>query len=831
MIKNELKSLLKNKFLLLVLIVILLIPSIYAGLFLSSMWDPYGNLDKLPVAVVNKDEPVDYEGKRLAIGETLTESLSENDSMNFILTDEATAAKGLSDGKYYMVITVPDDFSKNASTVMDAEPKQMNLQYATNPGMNYISSKLSQSAIKEVKASIMEQVTRSYTESVFASLEDIGAGFDKAADGTSTMLDGEQALSDGANTLTDKLGVLSQATLTLTDGSSTLQKGLDAYLDGVGQADQGVAQLESGAQALVEGTGQLQAGSQAVLDGLTTMQSNINESLSTDNVKNLQYASDSLVTLNKSIQQLNTAVNGDGSTGQQGVNLSGLTDSLASVGTSLTTAGKELNSAAGNLVGKYAATGNTADLGGSAAKVITAYKTLSSLYQNDTTLTQAQKEVILSAMNALYDPSNQIDTNTAYDYIAQATSNVSTAGENIKTSGNVLTGVANSGLTEQVITLKSSIKTLATASDKLLPASSKGITSLLTGMQKVQTGLNQTKEANGKSGLVEGMSLVNTGLDNLATGISGANGLQAGIAKLKSGTAQLTAKNQDIRNGANALTEGSGKIADGAKQLENGSKELGTGIEKLMSGTNTLNEELTKGGEQIKSKQPSSQNIDMFVSPVITEETQITKVQDNGHAMAAYMMSVGLWVGCLAFCLMYPLMSYKGELKNGLSWWGSKAIVAYTVAISMGIVLLAALQMFNGLEPVAFGKTMVVSIAAAMCFMSIMYFFNVLMGKAGSFFMLIFMVLQLAGSAGTYPIEISGDLAAALHKYVPFTYSVRAFRSTISGGINIWASLKVLITLTLVFTALTVVLFEYRANRIKKNEKIFYHWIEEKGLA
>ena len=97
--------------------------------------------------------------------------------------------------------------------------------------------------------------------------------------------------------------------------------------------------------------------------------------------------------------------------------------------------------------------------------------------------------------------------------------------------------------------------------------------------------------------------------------------------------------------------------------------------------------------------------------------------------------------------------------------------------------------------------------------------------------MLIFMVLQLAGSAGTYPIEISGDLAAALHKYVPFTYSVRAFRSTISGGISIWASLKVLITLTLIFTALTIVLFEYRANRIKKNEKIFYHWIEEKGLA
>lgn len=48
--------------------------------------------------------------------------------------------------------------------------------------------------------------------------------------------------------------------------------------------------------------------------------------------------------------------------------------------------------------------------------------------------------------------------------------------------------------------------------------------------------------------------------------------------------------------------------------------------------------------------------------------------------------------------------------------------------------------------------------------------------------MIVFMVLQLSGSAGTYLIEISGDFAAAIHCYVPFTYTVNAFRSAISGG-------------------------------------------------
>ena len=97
--------------------------------------------------------------------------------------------------------------------------------------------------------------------------------------------------------------------------------------------------------------------------------------------------------------------------------------------------------------------------------------------------------------------------------------------------------------------------------------------------------------------------------------------------------------------------------------------------------------------------------------------------------------------------------------------------------------------------------------------------------------MLVFMVLQLAGSAGTYPIEISGKFAAAIHKYVPFTYTVNAFRSAISGGTNIGSELRVLVTLAIIFMVLTVMLFVYRANRIKMGKPIFYRWIEEHGLA
>ena len=63
MLKQEWKSIFKTKKMMLILFGISLIPSLYTVLFLSSMWDPYGKLAELPVAVVNQDKAVSYNEK------------------------------------------------------------------------------------------------------------------------------------------------------------------------------------------------------------------------------------------------------------------------------------------------------------------------------------------------------------------------------------------------------------------------------------------------------------------------------------------------------------------------------------------------------------------------------------------------------------------------------------------------------------------------------------------------------------------------------------------------------------------------------------------------
>jgi Predicted membrane protein len=74
MIKEEWKYLLKHKLMVIVFAVMIFIPSIYSVTFLKSMWDPYGQLKNLPVAVVNNDKSVNYQGTDLKVGKDLTKN-------------------------------------------------------------------------------------------------------------------------------------------------------------------------------------------------------------------------------------------------------------------------------------------------------------------------------------------------------------------------------------------------------------------------------------------------------------------------------------------------------------------------------------------------------------------------------------------------------------------------------------------------------------------------------------------------------------------------------------------------------------------------------------
>lgn len=360
-----------------------------------------------------------------------------------------------------------------------------------------------------------------------------------------------------------------------------------------------------------------------------------------------------------------------------------------------------------------------------------------------------------------------------------------------------------------------------------------GIKTYTNGVSTLNTGL--TTLNNNSSSLTSGAGQLNSGLTSLnkQTPVltSGVSQLSNGSAQLYAGTGKLTANSAALISGSSQLSAGAGKISDGSAALADGSSTLGDGISQVKDGADTLASSLADGADEVTSIHADEETTDMFSSPVEDNGSKLTNVKNNGHGMAPYMMSVALWVAGIAFSIMYPLTKYHDQLKSGFSWWASKASVLVILSIADALLMIGCLHFFNGFAPKEMGKTMLVASFASLAFMSIMYFFNAALGKVGSFLMLIYMVVQLAGSAGTYPVELSGSFVPDIHSFLPFTYTVDAFRSTIAGGTSIMPCMIMLILITVVFSVLTVLLFERRAHKIKAGKPTLTDLLEKLGLA
>lgn len=905
MVKQEWKSLWRNKILMIVLVFIIAIPAIYTTLFLGSMWDPYGKLDNLPVAVVNLDEPVEYEGETLNVGKNLVDKLKDDGSLCFNFTDADQAERGLKNGTYYMVITVPKNFSENATTLMDTVPKKMELDYKTNPGTNYIAMKMSETALEKIKTSVAQEVTKTYAETIFDKISEAGDGMKDAADGAGEIYDGTEKLSDGNKTISDNLKTLSEGTLTFKDGTSELKVGLSSYLDGVNQLSDGSTTLANGATSLLTGALKLNDGANSLSDGTKTLSSGtatlesgaktLESGLKTytDGVKQ---ANDGAAALNSNssaltagAQQL-TAGNEQLSSGSAQI-LGGLNQMSSTVKSGLPSEDK-ITELSGGLDTYSAAIGkmneelqntslpteedlanlnavktdltNSLTNAGDNAKSL--YVLAAQLQASGDLQTAAQvKEIADSlAVNVTSAANDATAISAVFEQVTPSLSKVTELKNGVaelnenkelvlggaKTAVNgMYSGLANVSyaLDTQIIpgmsTLDGGISQVSDGAKSL----SSGLTAYTSGVAQVGSGLTQlndnsaqlnsgaTQLSSGASQLASGAKSLDSGADELKSGTKtladGTKTLDDGTKTLTNGFATLTANNSKLSSGANQLANGAVTLNDGADKLYDGSITLGNGLSDLKDGANTLKTGLEDGQKTIDENKGDDAVYEMISSPVESNETKISNVENNGHAMAAYMMCVGLWVLCIAFCIMYPLTEHHGTIKSGFSWWLSKAGVAYLVALVSAYAMIGSLQLFLHFEPTELLNTFLVAGITAIAFMSILYFFNVWLGKVGSFLMLIFMVVQLAGSAGTYPIEISGDFVATIHKWLPFSYAVDAFRGTISGNGNILEVTIVLLSIAIIFTLLTIMMFNIRAKMIKNNKKGLYDFIEKCGLA
>lgn len=313
--------------------------------------------------------------------------------------------------------------------------------------------------------------------------------------------------------------------------------------------------------------------------------------------------------------------------------------------------------------------------------------------------------------------------------------------------------------------------------------------------------------------LQAGVSALNNGVNQLApnaiTAFNGYNSVRFANNQLLAGSASLT-------NGLSEAKSGSQKLANGASLLESRSGALIDGTSQLTSGADTLANKLADASNRIKIQPTGATTQQQIANPVKSEMTEKGNVPNYGYALSPYVLSLSLFVGAIILNVIYPIRKTFSEQESAIRWWLSKASVAGVAAFMQATILMLVMVFFLGLTPEHPAHFIGAIYLTSFAYMSIVSLLVIVLDNPGRFLAMILLVLQLGSSEGTFPIQTANGFFQAINPLVPMTYSIRALRQAISGGLDntfYGGSMWVLFGFLLVANLLTIGFFAYRGKR------------------
>lgn len=848
MIKKEFQKIWANKLLFATVIVAMCLPILYASIFLKSIWDPYGRVNHLPVAVVNLDQPTTLEGNKVDVGDKLVKELKSNDDLDWHFVSAKKAQEGLKDRKYYMIVKIPKNFSENAASVLDTDPEKMDLTYETNGGLNFLGEVISENAMTQLKAKVSESVTKSYADVIIKMVKTVGDGMEQAADGATKLADGSKQVADGIATVQGKVPELSSGVKQLDDGGKQLADGVKQYTDGAGQAAKGSDQLAAGLQqlngkvpTLVGGVNQLADGGKALntgvnqytagvkqaylgsgdlSDGLQKLQGNLPEIIA--GVNKLADGSNKLA---KQLQD-GTREFGDEQAKQLKLYVKGVEDYINTINAVLPTLNNLPLDQLGQLKGQFATV--QADLQSAGASLAAASQTLQTspaqVASNVVSQlpTDANGNVTVPAQQLAQLIGQQVGANNQ-----QIRAQVTAAGNSLQNVGATLTQVGQ--LMNNLPSVDTSkIGELSTATSQLAANTDQataGLNKLIDGTLEVKK-----KAVPGAQEIAGGIAAIQSNIPALT---GGAKQLTDGAKSLNSGLKTLNSKSTELVNGSNklnnglglmqgqlpALASGANQLADGSKQLNAGMKELtansaklNSGASQLSDGLNTLNgqipaladgvNKLADGSTQVKDGNKeladklgeasdkltdvklTNNTAKMIADPTKTKQEKYSYVPNYGHALAPYFMSVSLFVGCLVFNFVYPIRKIADRKNSNATQWFMSKLTIGFITSSMMALIIGTVMRMIGLEVAQPMNFYMTLLVTAWLFMFMIMFLAMSFDNPGRFIAVLLLVMQLGSSGGVFPMPLISKFYNVLNPFMPMTYSIYSLRQAISTGLG-----------------------------------------------
>lgn len=584
-------------------------------------------------------------------------------------------------------------------------------------------------------------------------------------------------LADNLKSVPDSLETVSDASSQLLDGSKTLTSGLKEISDGTSKLNNSYTEFDNGVNSASEGSKSLKSGIDQVNSGVDSLSTGSNS-------------------LNTAISQINAGVDELSKKGADGIK------SLSNGITSVDDGAGKLNTNLSAYVDgtKQLASGTTAYVTGASGVFNGIDKYIKSVNSSN-----EQMATFLASVANLKTSSDPEAQKLAIK--AQAIIDSNGTSELKNGEDQIRAGIAQLTASNSILTTGAT--TLLNSSDALKAGSN----SLYAGTQQLAQGSASLGQ------ITYGITNLKSALNQVQTGTKS---LQSGVGTLKIGTTKLASGSDSLQSGLITLSDSSSQIKSALNTLDTGTTSAYTGSTQLTSGLQEFNDEINKNIDTTNNDLKKLSGIEDFAEDPVEFKTEAYgEVNSYGIAFTPLFLCIGLWVGAL---MCYVVLYYDQKHRFGILDHDNKHkfiqnIVYIALGSVQGVIVAALLKLGLGFEVQDIGLYYFASILIGITFTSIIQFLIRNFGDVGKFLALIILVLQLAASGGTFPVETIDKGFQAVTPFLPMTYSIKLLREVLVPTATNFKSnyIMILLATTICTLVITYIVDIFKAKKQKES--------------
>ncbi|MDD6693729.1 MAG: YhgE/Pip domain-containing protein [Olsenella sp.] len=688
--RRDLRRILRNPVAVVVTLGVCVIPSLYAWLNVLANWDPYKNTQGVSVAVANNDRGAEVAGMGFVdAGDMVVQELGENDQLDWQFVDESEAVDGVTSGRYFAAIVLPETFTQELSGVLSGDVSSPKVTYYVNEKLNPIAPKVTDTGANTIESKIDETFVATASKVVIEKMQ--GAGDQVSASANEAAEGAGSRLREASGTLSDLEEKIAGARETISSARTT--------------ASSAAGTLDSLAGAA---------------DGAST-------------------------TLAEATDELASA-----RSGRAGLARS-LSTTLAEASSLATGVSGRTNAAIGTVSGRVAAAQSTVD--GYLAQARGLNEENKALLDQLDEITPSVGESLRPRWDALLE-----ELRGRQEADERLVASLQTASDGLKADAAAVSGLSS--------TIDGAV---GTTSSSVLDA---------------QVALTSTA-----------LPALDGALDSLS---SAAGGLTGGLGGVRPTIEQAEA----------VLAQLDGTLADADEALGLTQDELAS-VREALDGVATdvaavqSSEALARIDEL--GRTDASAVAAFMSSPVTIDERPVFPVANYGSGVAPFYTNLALWVGGFVLVAIYKVEVDGEGVGRFKPWQGYFGRWLLFVALGELQGLICCLgDLALGIQCVSPALFVLAGLVESFVYVNLIYAFSVAFKHVGKALCVLLVILQIPGSAGTYPIEMMPGFFQAIHPWLPFTYGIDAMREAVAGAYGSYFATNLLMLLLFLVPALVV---------------------------